>query len=39
MDKCPKCKGDIKFGVCQICESDTPKEKPVKKSKTEKSDD
>jgi ribosomal protein S26 len=33
MEKCPKCKGDIKFGVCQNCDSDIPKEKPVKKPK------
>ena len=40
MDKCPKCKGDMKLGLCLTCSSEaTPEEKPVKKSKTEKSDD
>jgi hypothetical protein len=35
MEKCPKCKADIKFGVCQLCEADIPKEKSAKKPKTD----
>ena len=40
MDKCPKCKGDMKLGLCLTCAADgATAEKPIKKSKTEKSDD
>ena len=40
MEKCPNCKGDIKFGICPTCAIEAaPKEKPVKKSKSEKTDD